>query len=55
MDMAFVQGEEFEKVRFKTDLLPGTGNIYDLTDMDVGYYGLVGRVEGRVVRVWCFL
>jgi hypothetical protein len=39
-DLAFTQGEEFRKIRVKSDLLPGSGVIYDLADLDVRYLGL---------------
>jgi hypothetical protein len=42
-DLAFTQGEEFRKIRVKSDLLPGSGIVYDLGDIDVAYLGLDGK------------
>ncbi|KAF2743522.1 hypothetical protein M011DRAFT_451025 [Sporormia fimetaria CBS 119925] len=46
-DLAFTQGEEFRKIRVKSDMLPGSGIIYDMADMDVSYLGLVGKTNGE--------
>jgi hypothetical protein len=46
-DLAFTQGDEFKKIRVKSDLLPGTGLCYDLADIDVRYYGLTDKVGSR--------
>lgn len=46
-DLAFTQGEEFRKIRVKSDLLPGSGIVYDLAELDVRYLGLVEKVEGK--------
>lgn len=46
-DLAFTQGEEFRKIRVKSDLLPGSGIIYDLADLDVRYLGLVDKTERK--------
>jgi len=46
-DIAFTQGDEFKKIRVKSDLLPGTGICYDLADIDVRYYGLSDKVGIR--------
>jgi hypothetical protein len=42
-DVGFTQGEEFRKIKVKSDLLPGTGICYDLADIDVRYIGLIGQ------------
>ncbi|KAF2646384.1 hypothetical protein P280DRAFT_464617 [Massarina eburnea CBS 473.64] len=42
-DLAFTQGDEFRKIKVKSDLLPGSQIIYDLADIDVGYYALIGK------------
>jgi hypothetical protein len=42
-DLSFTQGDEFRKIRVKSDLLPGTGICYDLADVDVRYIGLLGQ------------
>src|ERR1700712_624086 len=46
-DLAFTQGDEFRKIRVKSDLLPGTQICYDLADIDVRYYGLTDKVGSR--------
>lgn len=46
-DIAFTQSEEFKKIRVKSDLLPGTHICYDLADIDVRYYGLIGKMGSR--------
>jgi hypothetical protein len=46
-DIAFTQGDEFRKIRVKSDLLPDTGIIYDLADLDVRYLGLVQKTESK--------
>jgi hypothetical protein len=40
-DIAFTQGEEFRKIRVKSDILPPPGIIYDLADVDVRYDNLI--------------
>lgn len=40
-DLTFTQGEEFKSIRVHSDILPGSGIIYDLADIDVGYFGLL--------------
>jgi hypothetical protein len=46
-DLAFTQGDEFRKIRVKSDLLPGSGICYDLAAIDVRYYGLVETLGTR--------
>jgi len=46
-DLAFTQGDRFRRIRFKSDMLPGTGIIYDMADVDVRYLGLVGQTERK--------
>ena len=46
-DLAFTQGEEFRKIRVKSPILPDTGIIYDLAEMDVRYLGLVYKTEPK--------
>jgi hypothetical protein len=46
-DIAFTQGEEFRKIKVKSDLLPGSGLCYDLADIDVRYIGLLGQSGKR--------
>ncbi|KAH8675716.1 hypothetical protein BX600DRAFT_507931 [Xylariales sp. PMI_506] len=40
-DLAFLKSDEFRKVNFKSDKLPGSGIIYDLADFDVRYDSLI--------------
>jgi hypothetical protein len=40
-DLAFTQGEEFKKIRVKSDILPGSGICYDMADNDVRYDNLI--------------
>lgn len=49
-EMAFTQGQEFKKIRVKSDLLPGSGLCYDLADIDVRYYGLTEKSGSRTGR-----
>jgi len=49
-DLAFTQGDRFRGIRFKSDLLPGTGIIYDMADVDVRYLGLIGQTERKEPR-----
>lgn len=42
-DINFTQGEEFKSIRVRSDILPGSGVIYDLADIDVGYLGLLSK------------
>jgi hypothetical protein len=44
-EMAFTLGEEFRKIKVKSDLLPGTGICYDVADNEVRYLKLVGKTE----------
>jgi hypothetical protein len=46
-DIGFTQGREFKGIRVKSDILPGSGIIYDLADIDVSYFGLVGKSGGK--------
>jgi hypothetical protein len=46
-DLAFTQGDEFRKIRVKSDILPGSGIVYDLGDIDVSYFGLLGKSGGE--------
>lgn len=49
-DLAFTQGPDFKRIRVKSDILPGSGIVYDLADIDVGYYGLVGKTEATAKK-----
>ncbi|KAF2489793.1 hypothetical protein BU16DRAFT_622403 [Lophium mytilinum] len=49
-DLAFTTGEDFKKIRVKSDLLPGSRLCYDLADIDVRYVGLVGKTEYAVPK-----
>ncbi|KAK5175543.1 uncharacterized protein LTR77_000682 [Saxophila tyrrhenica] len=49
-DLAFTQGDEFRNIRVKSDMLPGSGIIYDLADLDVRYLGLVHKTEPKQKR-----
>lgn len=46
-DLAFTQSEEFRKIKVKSDILPGSGIVYDLADIDVSYFGLIGKNETK--------
>ena len=46
-DLAFTQGDEFRSIRVKSPILPDTGIIYDLAEMDVRYNGLVHKTESK--------
>ena len=46
-DLAFTQGDEFRSIRVKSPILPDTGIIYDLAEMDVRYYGLVHQTDSK--------
>jgi len=48
--MEFTQGEEFKKIRVKSDILPGSSVIYDLADIDVEYLGLVSTSGGEAKK-----
>ncbi len=37
-DLAFLQSEEFKKIRVNSDLLLGGGPVYDLAEFDMRYY-----------------
>jgi hypothetical protein len=49
-DLAFTQGDEFRSIRVKSDILPDTGIIYDLADLDVRYLGLVEKTKPKIQR-----
>ena len=44
-DMTFLMTDEFRSIRVKSSILPDTGLIYDLAEMDVRYLGLVHKTE----------
>jgi hypothetical protein len=44
-DLAFTQGEEFERISIKSDSLPGSGIVYDIADFDVSYMGFLDTTE----------
>lgn len=46
-DLAFTQGEEFKKIRVKSELLPGSQMCFDLADFDARIYGLTAKVGSR--------
>jgi hypothetical protein len=46
-DLAFTQGQAFKNIKVKSDILPASGIIYDLADLDVSYLGLVGKTEAK--------
>lgn len=46
-DLAFTQGEEFNRIRVKSELLPGSQICFDLAEFDVRYYGLTAKVGSR--------
>ncbi|KAF2650892.1 hypothetical protein K491DRAFT_696915 [Lophiostoma macrostomum CBS 122681] len=46
-DLAFTQGPGFRNIRVKSDILPGSGIVYDLGDIDVSYMGLVGQTDAK--------
>lgn len=52
-DLAFTQSAEFVNVRVKSAVLPASGIIYDMADMDVSYLGLVGRTEAGEKKGEC--
>ena len=54
-DIAFTQGDEFRKIKVKSDLLPSTGICYDLADIDVRYIGLLGKNGSRSGPAQCLL
>jgi hypothetical protein len=41
-DLTFTLGQEFRDIKVKSDILPGSGIVYDLADFDVAYLGFVG-------------
>ncbi|KAF2111435.1 hypothetical protein BDV96DRAFT_649995 [Lophiotrema nucula] len=49
-DLAFTQGEEFKHIKVKSDILPGSGIVYDLADIDVSYFGLVGKTQAKAKK-----
>ena len=49
-DLAFTQGDEFRNIRVKSPILPDTGIIYDLAEMDVRYLGLVKKTEPKTKK-----
>ena len=46
-DLAFTQGDEFRSIRVKSPILPESGIIYDLADLDVRYNGLVHKAQSK--------
>jgi len=44
-NIGFTQSEEFKKISVYSDLLPGEGPVYDLTDMDVRVYSFIDKYE----------
>jgi hypothetical protein len=46
-ELGFTQGPDFKKIRVKSDLLPGTGIVFDMASIDVGYYRYVGQTGDR--------
>ena len=44
-DLAFARSDEFRKIRSQSELLPGSGVVYDYVDMDVSYLGLKGKTK----------
>jgi hypothetical protein len=52
-DLAFTQGQAFKNIRVKSEILPASGIIYDMADMDVSYLGLVGKTEGEEKKGEC--
>lgn len=40
-DLAYLKSEAFRDIKIKSDLLPGTGIVYDLADLDVRYDNLI--------------
>jgi hypothetical protein len=46
-DLAFTQGDEFRGIRVKSPILPESGIIYDLADLDVRYNGLVHTHQSK--------
>lgn len=46
-DLAFTQGDEFRGIRVESPILPESGIIYDLAEMDVRYNGLVDKVQSK--------
>jgi hypothetical protein len=46
-DMSFTLGEEFRKIKVKSDMLPGSGVVYDMADFDVSYLGLKEKTERK--------
>jgi hypothetical protein len=46
-DMGFTLSEEFKGINVKSDILPGSGVVYDLADMDVSYLGLKGTTKKK--------
>ena len=49
-DLAFTQGPEFKKIRVKSDILPASGIVYDLADIDVSHFGLVAKAGGKAKK-----
>lgn len=49
-DLAFTQGPGFKNIRVKSDILPGTGIVYDMADIDVSYVGLVTKSEPKTKK-----
>lgn len=46
-DMRFTLGDEFRNIKVKSDLLPGSGIVYDIADFDVSYLGLEMKAERK--------
>ena len=54
-DLAFTQGLEFKNIKVKSDILPGTGICYDMADIDVGYFELVGKTDAKAKKGWRYI
>jgi hypothetical protein len=46
-DMSFTLSEEFRRIKVKSDILPGSGIVYDMADFDVSYLGLKAKTERK--------
>ncbi|KAF2026877.1 hypothetical protein EK21DRAFT_102945 [Setomelanomma holmii] len=49
-DLRFTLGEEFRKIGFKSENLPGSGIVYDLADMDVSYLRFRAFTSSHIPR-----
>ncbi|KAF2705727.1 hypothetical protein K504DRAFT_438870 [Pleomassaria siparia CBS 279.74] len=49
-DMAFTQGAEFKNIGYKSDILPGTGVVFDLVDFNIRNFGVVGKTEAKAKK-----